>query len=339
MTPVIFVLVILGLVVGTVAGFALKAPLLPDLITEHGRIIDQQLVLTLYITGAIFAIAQLGLAYLIYKHRHRDGVKASYLQGSTKLEYTWTVATLVLFVGLNLMGQGVWAQMHLNEKPARPVNIEVTAMQFKWIFRYPGKDGNLGARAAEYINPAEGNYVGKDPDDANGDDDFQLLSMSVPYGIPVVVDIRSIDVLHGFAVREMRLKQDAVPGLSVNIPFTVEKDGTLEFPLSGNYAADLDKGELPDALKHELNANKLVWKDKASLRALEPGRVWRLTLDPDSINRPYLVKLENGRLNLYRSWYELACMELCGYGHYQMRSQVNVLSPVEYAEFVEKNSP
>lgn len=146
MTPLLFVGMIGALVALTLYFFATKAPILPPLISEHGQLIDDQIYLTLIITGAIFAIAQLGLAFLVYKYRHREGAKATYLLGSHKLEYTWSAATLVLFVGLNLMGQKVWAEMHLNEHPKPAIEVEVTGLQFKWYIRYPGKDGVFGRR-------------------------------------------------------------------------------------------------------------------------------------------------------------------------------------------------
>ena len=40
--------------------------------------------------------------------------------------------------------------------------------------------------------------------------------------------LRSKDVLHGFWVRELRLKQDLVPGLVIPIHFTATKIGKYE---------------------------------------------------------------------------------------------------------------
>ncbi|GMV82263.1 MAG: hypothetical protein AMXMBFR7_34470 [Planctomycetota bacterium] len=263
MTPLLFVGMIGALVALTLYFFATKAPILPPLISEHGQLIDDQIYLTLIITGAIFTIAQLGLAFLAYKYRHREGAKAEYLLGSHKLEYTWSAATLVLFVGLNLMGQKVWAEMHLNEHPKPAIEVEVTGLQFKWYIRYPGKDGVFGRRDVNLINDAEGNFLGLDKTDPKGADDIVMGSLTVPVGVPVVMKIGSRDVIHNFGVRELRVKQDAVPGLAVYIPFKATQTGS----------------------------------------------------------------------------YEVACMELCGYGHYQMRSQLNVVTMAEYTKFLADNAP
>ena len=59
-----------------------------------------------------------------------------------KLEATWTIATLVLFVGLGIQGNRVWASYVLSKAPADAVTIEVTGQQFAWNIRYAGADGS-----------------------------------------------------------------------------------------------------------------------------------------------------------------------------------------------------
>src|SRR3972149_3981169 len=84
----------------------------PD-IWVHGHAIDQQFHLTLVVTGIIFILAQLGLAYSVWRYRGRDdGRKAIYSHGNNKLEATWTIAAAVIFIGLNLMGYRIWAGIH-----------------------------------------------------------------------------------------------------------------------------------------------------------------------------------------------------------------------------------
>jgi cytochrome c oxidase subunit 2 len=44
----------------------------------------------------------------------------------------------------------------------------------------------------------------------------------------VILDIMSKDVIHGFNVPALRIKQDAIPGQSVSIWFTAVKPGIFE---------------------------------------------------------------------------------------------------------------
>ncbi|MBI1941536.1 MAG: cytochrome c oxidase subunit II [Acidobacteria bacterium] len=231
----------------------------PD-ISTHGYAIDRQIVLTLAVTGIIFILAQLGLAYFVWRNRDRgDGRKANYSHGNDKLEATWTIAAGVLFIGLNLMGYRIWANMHFTGAEPGAAQIEVWGQQFAWYFRYPGPDGKFGPTHVEKINDAIGNFLGLDRDkDEASKDDIVTPTLAIPVNRPVQLTLRSKDVTHSFWVRELRMKQDLVPGMEIPIHFT----------------------------------------------ATQPGR------------------------------YEIACVELCGMGHYRMRAFLEVLSDEDYAAWL-----
>ena len=60
-----------------------------DITANYGHAIDHQFMLTLAITGTIFVVAQLALAYAVWRYRdRRDGRKAGYSHGNNKLELT-----------------------------------------------------------------------------------------------------------------------------------------------------------------------------------------------------------------------------------------------------------
>ena len=83
------------------------------------------------------------------------------------------ILTTVVFVTLAILGQRVWAQLHLQEAPADSVQIEVTAQQFAWNVRYPGADGKFGRTIPKLINDQD-NPVGIDPKDPASADDIVL---------------------------------------------------------------------------------------------------------------------------------------------------------------------
>src|SRR5207249_9018480 len=93
--------------------FGAKVWWMPPSISTHGPAVDHQFKLTLLVTGVVFVLAQLGLAYFVWKYRdRRDNRRVVYSHGNNKLEATWTTAATILFVGLNLMGYRIWANMH-----------------------------------------------------------------------------------------------------------------------------------------------------------------------------------------------------------------------------------
>ena len=214
----------------TVYLFVAKAswnPGFPPAITAFGALIDAQYQRTLIITGIVFVLAQLGLAWAVFRFRDQ-GQKATFFEGHTGMEMVWTLATLVMFVGLGIYGERAWAEARFDEAPPGALQVEVTGMQFAWYFRYAGADGQFGTIRTELSSPSTGNPVGVDPADANGRDDVVAPEMYVPVNRDVEVLIRSQDVTHNYYVRELRLKQDAVPGLLIRLHFNATVPGEYE---------------------------------------------------------------------------------------------------------------
>jgi len=199
----------------------------PPAITNLGHEIDSQFMRTLLITGIVFVAAQFGLAIAVYRFRDH-GQKATYFEGNNTMEIVWTLATVVLFVGLGLFAHNAWAQVHYIGAAPGAIPIEVTAQQFAWNFRYAGADGKFGRTKPELVSASTGNPVGLDPTDRAAKDDIVSPVAAVPVGREVELILRSQDVTHAFYVRELRLKQDAVPGMEIHIHFTADVPGDYE---------------------------------------------------------------------------------------------------------------
>ncbi|MBZ5536495.1 MAG: cytochrome c oxidase subunit II [Acidobacteriia bacterium] len=192
---------------------------------------DKQFMLTLIIVAIVFILAQLALGYFVWKYRDRAGRKATYVEGNNTMEVLWTSITFVIFIGLGILGQRVWAQFHFAEPPANAMEVEVTGQQFQWNIRYPGADGQFGRTEAKYVDESALNFVGVDPHDPAGKDDIASINrMVIPVNQPVKVLLHSKDVTHSFFVPGLRIKQDAVPGMTITIHFTATKTGEYEIP-------------------------------------------------------------------------------------------------------------
>src|SRR5207253_1238533 len=119
----------------------------PADISTHGAAIDHQFKLTLLVTGVVFVLAQLGLAYFVWKYRdRRDNRRVVYSHGNNKLEATWTTAATILFVGLNLMGYRIWANMHFTGASPGALRIQVQGQQFAYYFRSEEHTSELQSR-------------------------------------------------------------------------------------------------------------------------------------------------------------------------------------------------
>lgn len=211
----------------TVYYFVVRKWWFPPAINTLGQEIDAQFVRTLVITGIVFVLSQLGLAWAIFRYRDR-GQKSSYSHGNNTMEILWTLATTVMFVGLGIYAERSWADVQFRGAAEGAVQVEVTGQQFAWNFRYPGPDGAFGRLDPAKIDDAGGNPLGIDPADPAGKDDIVVPVVAVPVNREVELIIRSKDVTHSFFVRELRLKQDAVPGMMIHIHFTANQAGQFE---------------------------------------------------------------------------------------------------------------
>ena len=88
----------------------------------------------------------------------------------------------------------IWAGISPAGAGAAAVNVDVTAMQFAFIFRYP----ESGIISGE---------------------------LHVPVGQTVALNMEAKDVIHAFWVPQFRLKQDVIPGQPTLLSFTATKAG------------------------------------------------------------------------------------------------------------------
>ena len=66
----------------------------------------------------------------------------------------------------------------------------------------------------------QSNPLGLDRTDPAAMDDVTLVNqLYLPVNRPIIVRLRSKEVIHSFGVPEFRVKQDAVPGLTIPIWF------------------------------------------------------------------------------------------------------------------------
>lgn len=176
--------------------------LLPESFSTFGPEIDRIYYVILWITAVVFVLTEGMLLYCIVRFRHQEGRRAAFYHGSTRLEVVWTTVPLVIVVGLALMSKGVWDRVK-RDVPDGALEVIVSARQFEWHVTYPGEDGVLG-----------------------GADDFTMRNqLHVPLNRPVVVHLRSDDVLHSFFLPELRVKQDAVPGKNIRVWFQATAPG------------------------------------------------------------------------------------------------------------------
>lgn len=195
----------------------------PVAITSSAVAYDAQFWWTLRITGALFIAAQLILAWIVLRRRR---TAKSVLPSSSGVRASWFAAAAMIAVEVTLAAHGTSPLQTSRAK--NPEIIEVYAHQFAWNFRYPGPDGVFGRVGNEFVADAGGNPVGIDPSDPNGKDDIVVSTLRIPAGRDVRLLLHSRDVIHDFFVRELRTKQDIVPGMVIPLDIHAERTGQYE---------------------------------------------------------------------------------------------------------------
>ena len=206
---------------------------LPINASVHGGAVDE--VLSMFHWLMLFLFIGWGLFFLYTLYRFSasknpkadyDGVKSHLSSG---LEVAVALIEFVILIGFALP---IWAN-RVNDVPNQADGAEVirvVAQQFSWNIHYPGADGLFGNVDVNLVDE-ESNPVGLDKNDPNSADDIITINqLHIPVDKPIRIDLSSKDVIHSFFLPEFRVKQDAIPGMSIPISFeaTMTSDSYLK---------------------------------------------------------------------------------------------------------------
>ncbi|PZM14729.1 cytochrome c oxidase subunit II [Rhizobium tubonense] len=219
------VLVLVLLVVGSVA-FHLFSPWWWTPIASNWSYIDNTIVITFWITGLVFTLVVLFMAYCVFRFRYHPGKRAAYQPENKRLEWWLAGGTALGVAAMLAPGLVVWKQFVT--VPADASMVEVVGQQWQWSFRLPGVDGRLGR--ADTRTVTADNPLGVNRNDPASLDDIVIQGgeLHLPLGKPVELLLRSIDVLHDFYVPEFRAKMDMIPGTVTYYWLTPTRTGTFE---------------------------------------------------------------------------------------------------------------
>lgn len=194
---------------------------------------------------AVFGISLLFLLlitglmiYFVLRYSRKRHPQAAQIEGNTLLEITWTAVPLVIFLAIFYYGWTNFEYMRL--APSDSMVVKVTARQWSWSFEYP-----------------------------NGK---QTKVLFAPLNRPMKLEIRSLDVVHGFYVPSFRLKIDAVPARANTTWFQATQQGSFDIECTVICGVD-----------HSLMLSKVVVVPEADFKAWyfggpeapEPGQALR----------------------------------------------------------------
>ena len=238
MTPLIVAHVFVLIIIASVA-FHFWSPWWWTEVASNWGGMDDTIILTFWITGAVFVAICLFMAWCIWRYRYQKDRKVEYKPEDKKLEWNLTWITTLGVAALLAPGLIVWKDYVTVPKDAIP--IEVVAYQWGWKYRLPGEDDILGKTEIKFIS--DENPFGLNLKDPNSKDDLLVDDGDLHLEIdkPVKFLLRSIDVLHNFYVPQFRGKMDMVPGHVTYYWLTPIRTGDFEvlcaeFCGTGHYA-------------------------------------------------------------------------------------------------------
>ncbi len=163
--------------------------LLPTEASAQSIPVDKLFNVHFWLISFLFSLIMVVLIYclIFYRRRKGDTSDGAYLTGSTPLEITWTSIPLLAVLVLAYTGAVTLGATQVIDPTA--LRVKVTAGQWYWRYDYP---------------------------------DFSVSSsdLYLPVNIQTDLQMTSVDVIHSFWVPEFRVKQDVIPGRTVELRVT-----------------------------------------------------------------------------------------------------------------------
>jgi len=206
---------------------------LPVQASTHAGEIDQMISLVHWLMLVLFVGWGGFFLYALVRFRKGANPRASYTGAKGKLSKGLEIAIVVIeMVLLVFYAIPAWAK-RVQQFPAEnsAVVVRVIGEQFAWNVQYHGPDGKFGRTKPELVTAD--NPIGLDRTDPDAKDDVTTINqLNLPVDRPVLVHLSSKDVIHSFGLYEMRVKQDAIPGLNIPVWFIPNRVGEYEIACS-----------------------------------------------------------------------------------------------------------
>jgi cytochrome c oxidase subunit 2 len=198
---------------------------LPPYVSSFGGEIDNLFYVILWVTAFFFVLTEGLLVWNMWRAATvPHPPKSPFVHGNHKLELVWTIIPAALLVLLAVVQISAWAQIKYQSRMPKPdgavQQMIVSARQWEWRIRYPNsaemRRWEQDPKAAEaYWRAAMYPYE----DEKQYDDVHVVNELHCWKGNKVLVHLKTRDVLHSMFIPILRLKQDAVPGKSIQVWF------------------------------------------------------------------------------------------------------------------------
>jgi cytochrome c oxidase subunit 2 len=206
---------------------------LPVAASQHAPDVDSLIVVVHWLMLVLFVGWGGFFVFVLFRFRKGSNPRADYHGAKGKISKMLEIGIVVVeAILLVFFAIPAWARRVSNFPPESGATVvRVVGEQFAWNIHYPGPDGKFGRTDVSLM--AADNPLGLDRSDPAAKDDITTINqLTLPVDKPVLVHLSSKDVIHSFGLYEMRVKQDAVPGLDMPVWFIPNRIGDYEITCS-----------------------------------------------------------------------------------------------------------
>lgn len=245
-------------------------------VTETSRNVYDLHMLIFYICCVIGVVVFGAMFYSIYAHRKSRGAQAAHFHESTLAEILWTIAPIVILVGMAV--PATTTLLAMDDLSDSEMSIKVTGIQWKWKYDYLDEGISFISSLDAESEKARQLDSGIDVTTI----EHYLLNVDKPLVVPVNKKIRFLmtanDVIHAWWVPELGWKKDAIPGFVNEMWTLIEEPGTYR-----GQCAELcgkDHAFMPIVVVAKSEADYKTWVDEqkaaAEAAANSADREWTM---------------------------------------------------------------
>ena len=260
-------------------------PAVTRIAAEQQWLHNFMLVICTVIFVGVFGV----MFYSIVKHRRSKGAKPANFHESTTVEIAWTVVPFLIVIAMAL--PATKAVVAMKDTTNADLTIKATGYQWKWGYDYVKGEGE-GIAFVSTLDAAQRAMS----DAGRPEGDNYLLKVDNPLVVPVDKKVRIIttanDVIHAFAVPQLGVKQDAIPGFVRDTWFRAETVG--DYYGQCQELCGKEHAYMPIHVKVVSSADYTTWvtakRKEAAAKLDDPSKVWAL---PDMMTRGEKVYAAN----------------------------------------------
>ena len=170
-----------------------------------GPVAERQLTIFWWILiggAVVFVLVGAALIYALVKFRRRSEEETPIqVHGNTRLELLWTIIPAIVVMGFAIASiNTLFYSANVTKDSEKTITLEAIGHQWWFEFRYPSPNGPEN----EVVTANE---------------------VYIPVGIPVRINLESVDVIHSFWVPKLAGKVDMVPSEGNHMWFQADEPG------------------------------------------------------------------------------------------------------------------